>query len=86
MMPSRAVIISSYFGTRHFGAIQGLSQSATVLSGVVAPVLLGGVFDLTGSYSIAIYIVMGITAAVIPLTILARPPWLPAAAQEAPTM
>lgn len=82
MMPSRAFIISSYFGTKSFGAIQGLTQSATVLSGVIAPLLMGGVYDLSGSYLVSIYILVAVTAVAIPLTMIARPPQLPAA-QEA---
>lgn len=77
MMPARGVIMSTYFGTQNFGAIQGLSQSATVVGGMVAPVLMGWVFDTTQSYVLAIYILMGVTAVAIPLTVFARPPRLP---------
>ena len=80
MIPSRGVIISAYFGTRNFGAIQGLSQSATVLGGMVGPVLMGWVFDVTGSYVLAIYILMGVAAVAIPLALVVRPPRLPAEA------
>ena len=80
MIPSWGIIISAYFGNRNFGAIQGLSQSATVLGGMAGPVLMGWVFDVTGSYVLAVYILMGVAAAAVPLALFARPPHLPAEA------
>ena len=76
MLPSQGVVVSAYFGTQNFGAIQGLSHSATVVGGMVAPVLMGWVFDTTQSYTLSIYILMGVTAVGIPLTFLAKPPLL----------
>ena len=80
MLPSQGFIVSAYFGTKNFGAIQGLSHSATVVGGMVAPVLMGWVFDTTQSYILSIYILMGIAAVGIPLTFLAKPPLLSAKA------
>ena len=34
MIPIRSVMMSNYYGPLHFGSIQGLSQSATIISGV----------------------------------------------------
>lgn len=76
MMPSRSVIISSFFGRTNFGAIQGLAQSGTIVGGVVAPILLGYIFDVQGTYVPAIYILMIVALAAIPLTLLARAPKL----------
>ena len=39
--PGRAAILSTYFGSRNFGAIHGLAQSATVLGGMIGPILMG---------------------------------------------
>ncbi len=77
-MPAHGVVLSSYFGPRNFGAIQGLSGAATVVSGVVAPILMGWIYDVRGSYVLAIYILMAFAAAAIPLTYFARPPRPPA--------
>ena len=74
MIPARSAIISTYFGTQNFGAIQGLTQSGTVLAGMTSPVLLGLVFDLTQSYVLALYILVAVASAAIPLTLLAKPP------------
>jgi MFS family permease len=76
MIPARGVIISSYFGTGSFGSIQGLVQSVSVLGGMLGPILMGIVFDLTQSYVMAIYIIMSVAAAAIPLILLVRPPRL----------
>ena len=76
MIPARGVIISSYFGTGSFGSIQGLVQSVSVFGGMLGPILMGVVFDLTQSYVLGIYIIMSVAAAAIPLVVLARPPRL----------
>ena len=80
MIPARGYIISAYFGPGSFGSIQGLTQSVSVFGGMIGPVLMGLVFDLTDSYVIAIYIIMVAAALAIPLLLLARPPQLPDAA------
>jgi len=74
MMPANPVIVSTYFGTRSYGAIQGLIGSATVVSGVVAPVMMGWIFDQTGDYRLAVYILAAVAAAAVPVTFFARPP------------
>ena len=74
MMPARGVIISTFFGTKNFGALQGLSQTGTVIGGVIAPVLMGFVYDQTESYVISIYILMLAAAIAIPLPLFAQPP------------
>ena len=56
------------------GSIQGLVQAVSVVGGMLGPVLMGVVFDLTGSYVLAIYFIMFVAAAAIPLLFLARPP------------
>lgn len=82
MIPSRGMIISTYFGTESFGAMDGLTQSVAVLGGMVGPVLMGWVFDATQSYVLAIYFLAGVAALAVPLTFLARAP-RPGVAKEA---
>lgn len=74
MMPGTPAILSDYFGTRIFGAVQGLIRTPTVLSGIAAPVLMGWAFDTHGSYEVGIYILASFAAAAIPVALLARPP------------
>lgn len=74
MIPARSVLVSMYFGPKNFGALQGLTQSVTVIAGMTSPVLLGVVFDITESYLIALYILVAISALAIPVALLAKPP------------
>ena len=74
--PGRSAIISAFFGPRNFGAIQGLTHTVTVLGGMVGPILMGLVFDITESYTLAVYIIFLVTAAAIPLAFMTRPPRL----------
>ena len=48
ILASRPILVGKLFGTRSFGTIQGLFQAATVGSGVVGPILFGGVYDIYG--------------------------------------
>ena len=73
-LPARPVFTSAYYGTRAFGAITGLMQSLSVVGGVAAPVLMGWVFDQTGSYRYAIILLTFIIGLALPLTLLIRPP------------
>jgi sugar phosphate permease len=73
-IPARPILTSEYFGTRAFGSITGLMQSLGVLGAFIAPVLMGYVFDSTGSYKAAIFILSGLIAIATPLSlILPRP-------------
>lgn len=49
----------TYFGRKYLGAIRGATTVFMVLSTALGPLPLGIVYDLTGSFNIAIYIMMG---------------------------
>lgn len=74
MIPARGVLVSNYFGPRNFGALQGLTRSVTVVSGMLGPIMMGIVFDITDSYIISLYILAAVNAVAMPLAIIARPP------------
>ena len=74
LMTGRNVIIGSFFGRDSFGAISAIIHSATVPVGIFAPVFLGWVVDLTGSYRPGIWAIIVVSAIGVPLTLLARPP------------
>jgi len=74
MIPIRSVIMSNYYGPLHFGSIQGLSQSATIISGVTAPLLMGFIYDTTASYELSLYALIIITILALPLVALVSPP------------
>ena len=46
--------ISRYFGVKHYGAITGTAYAVVVLTQGITPFLMALVFDLTGSYDLAI--------------------------------
>lgn len=74
-IPLRSLLIGDLFGSRAFGAIQGLIQGGAVAAGVFGPVFFGRVFDVTHSYNLALYISSAISAVAIPATFLLRLPY-----------
>ncbi|MBI4328466.1 MAG: MFS transporter [Chloroflexi bacterium] len=72
MIPGRPILVALLFGGRAFGAIQGLLVGATIASGMVGPVLMGYIFDVTGSYMLSIVIFAAIVLAATPLVLLLR--------------
>ncbi len=73
-IPLRSLLIGDLFGSRAFGAIQGLIQGGAVAGGVFGPVFFGRVFDVTHSYDLALYVSSAISALAIPATFLLRLP------------
>lgn len=70
MIPGRPILAATLFGARAFGAIQGLLVGATIAAGMLGPVLMGYIFDVTGSYAPAIVIFVVIVLAATPLVLL----------------
>jgi MFS family permease len=66
-IPARGILGSFMFGTRNVGAIIGLLQGSSILAGIVSPILLGAVFDATGSYHLGLIILAGLTLGGLPL-------------------
>lgn len=60
LMPA---IFSDVFRGRRFGMIFGTLQTSTALGGSAGPWLAGRVFDVTGSYALALYGIAGAAAA-----------------------
>lgn len=54
-IPLRPFLIMQMFGSKSFGAIQGMVQGGAIGAGMLGPVLYGWVFDHTNSYDLAIY-------------------------------
>ena len=72
-IPLRPFLIRRIFGARAFGSIQGLMQGIAIVAGVVSPVFYGYVFDVSGSYNVALYASVAVVVAVIPLVFLLGP-------------
>jgi sugar phosphate permease len=49
-IPVRFALIADLFGRRHYGSIMGTLMTTSAIFGVIAPVLVGWIFDLRGNY------------------------------------
>jgi MFS family permease len=61
-------LLTRYFGLRAFAALYGLTWTAFAFAGAIGPVLMGRVFDATGSYEI---LLQGLAAATFGVAALA---------------
>ena len=66
----RPLLVGVLFGTRAFGSVLGLLQSASIATGVLGPIILGGVFDRYDTYTPALIGFSVLSAAVIPFTFI----------------
>ena len=57
-VPAHLGIIGRFFGTRSLGLLIGITSATAQLVGAFAPYLAGFIFDTTGSYFIALIIVI----------------------------
>ncbi|MBT7756228.1 MAG: MFS transporter [Rhodospirillaceae bacterium] len=60
-------------GSRHAGAAGGMFFSAAEVGGVLGPIPLGALSDLTGGFSVGLYLLSGICAVLILLSMRLRP-------------
>ena len=74
VIPLRGALGSVMFGTRSIGSVVGLLQGGAVAAGVAGPLFMGIVFDVSGSYRIAIWALVAISALTLPLTLLMPSP------------
>jgi len=54
-------LLSKYFGLRSFSTLYGLTWTAYAIAGAIGPVIMGKVFDATGSYAILLSWLAGST-------------------------
>ena len=74
LAPLRSSIQLQYFGSKAYGSILGLFFTIITVGGFLAPVLAGWIYDTTGSYRPAFYIMAAAMLAATPLFLLVRPP------------
>ena len=75
-IPLRPFLIMQIFGSRAFGALQGLVQGGAIGAGMAGPVFYGWIFDTRESYNIAIYATILLTLVALPLLYLLPKPRL----------
>ncbi|RJQ07200.1 MAG: MFS transporter [Dehalococcoidia bacterium] len=74
MMPVRPALFADYFGTKHFGAVNGLATMLALTGGAAGPWAVGRVVDATGGYVEGWYLSAAVALAGIPLFLFAMPP------------
>lgn len=52
------IVWPNYYGMNHLGSIRGLVMTVTVVASALGPIPFGIIFDLTGTYTLAIVLMM----------------------------
>jgi MFS family permease len=74
IVTTNGFIWPNYFGRRHLGSIKGVVAASSIACTALGPLPFGALFDLTGSYTIAIRIFLIMPAICAVAAFLARPP------------
>ena len=73
-IPLQRLIYPIYYGRSHLGAIRGSMRPAITVASAVGPLLIAGLYDARGSYTLAFTVVMSTWLLAGFLFILAKPP------------
>lgn len=74
LIPVRPAILADYFGTRHFGTINGVATLVTTTGGAAGPWVVGWLVDVSGSYMQGWLVCTVMAVIAIPLLLLSTPP------------
>lgn len=74
LIPVRPAILADYFGTRHFGTINGVATLVTTTGGAAGPWVVGWMVDVSGSYMQGWLVCVVMAVVAIPLLLLSSPP------------
>jgi MFS family permease len=74
LVPMRGAVGSIMFGTRAIGRVLGILQGAPVAAGVIGPLVMGLIFDMNGTYSVAIWGLVVLSALMVPLSLAMASP------------
>ncbi len=66
-------LVAELFGLGSHGVILGISTSVGTIGGAIAPVLTGGIFDLTGSYDSAFLVTAAVSVLGLIMALLLTP-------------
>ncbi len=69
-----SALVGNYFGQEAFASLYGISSAFAATLGATSPLLAGLIYDASGSYQAAIYVVALIAALAAVLTPFATPP------------
>ena len=73
-----SLLPAQLFGLRSQGVILGIIIFASTIGGGIGPVVAGRIFDITGSYQVALMICVAVACVGLILAIFIRPVYLPA--------
>ena len=71
-IPMRALLGAMMFGNRALGSVVGVINGATMAAGLIGPLMLGIIFDWRGSYTLGIWIMVGLCMALAAVPFLMR--------------
>lgn len=74
VIPTRGTLGSMMFGNRSLGSIVGILQGGSVAAGVLGPIFMAWVFDVTGDYRASIWVLAFIGALMIPTALAMASP------------
>lgn len=74
IVPVRPAMLADYFGTKHFGTINGLGRTMFTTGGAIGAWLVGYMFDVSGGYTAAWLTAGLLVLAAVPFILLATPP------------
>ena len=77
-------IRAHFFGRKVYGLVQGTSGIFSATVAFFMPIYFGSIYDSHGSYTNAIALIIGIAIAGVIITLILKPPKLPAAVIEKP--
>jgi nitrate/nitrite transporter NarK len=67
-------LVGTYFGPSIYGQVSGIRSVFVALGGVVGPIMGGWIFDLTGSYANAFWIIVVCLVISVLMLCFASPP------------
>jgi len=68
------VIWANYFGRAHIGSIRGFATTVMVAFSALGALPFGLIYDWTGSYDMALWILMGLPLVALLFSLFALPP------------
>ena len=84
-VPLQRLIYPIYYGRAHLGAIRGIMRPALTLASAAGPLVIAGIYDLKGSYTLAFVFVMFMWFVAGLMFLLAKPPRRQPAPDAEPT-
>jgi cyanate permease len=71
--PLQIMVWPEFFGRAYIGSIVGIAQPFTTIAGATAPVIVGALFDYTGTYETALWLLIGTWLVCSTVMIVVRP-------------